>query len=153
VIRDGDFVLWESNTICRYLVGMHGRDDLLPPDPRRRARVEQWMDWMATDLDRVARYPFLALTRSMPPNPEQARLDADIAAWNRCMGVLAARIESTGAFVAGEDFTLADINVGLALNRWLKTPLERPPLAALDAYRERLLGHPGFVAWAENGPA
>ncbi len=153
VIRDGDFVLWESNTICRYLAGSRGSDDLLPTEPARRARVEQWMDWMATDVDRVSRYPFLALTRNMPPNPEKARLDADIAAWNRCMGILDRQLESTGAFVAGDRFTLADINVGLAMNRWLKTPIERPESAALAAYRERLLQRPAFVRWAEEGPA
>ncbi len=45
VIRDGTFVLWESNAICRYLAAEHGRDDLLPSAPRERALVEQWMDW------------------------------------------------------------------------------------------------------------
>ena len=44
VIREGDFVLWESNTICRYLAGKHHRGDLLPEAPEARARVEQWMD-------------------------------------------------------------------------------------------------------------
>ena len=32
VIKDGDFVLWESNAICRYLAALHGREDLLPTD-------------------------------------------------------------------------------------------------------------------------
>ncbi len=45
VIVDDGFVLWESNTVCRYLAARHGRDDLLPTEPQARARVEQWMDW------------------------------------------------------------------------------------------------------------
>ena len=36
VIRDGEFVLWESNTICRYLAGREGRVDLLPSSPAAR---------------------------------------------------------------------------------------------------------------------
>lgn len=30
VLVDGDFVLWESHTICRYLAGREQRFDLLP---------------------------------------------------------------------------------------------------------------------------
>ncbi|KAB0535487.1 glutathione S-transferase, partial [Pseudomonas palleroniana] len=36
VIIDENGVLWESNTICRYLVGKHGRSDLLPVEPAAR---------------------------------------------------------------------------------------------------------------------
>ena len=38
VVRDGDFVLRESNTICRYLAAKAGRTDLLPAEPAARAR-------------------------------------------------------------------------------------------------------------------
>lgn len=43
--------LWESNTICRYLAGRHGRPDLLPTSAHERALVERWMDWGAGDLN------------------------------------------------------------------------------------------------------
>jgi glutathione S-transferase len=46
-------VLWESNTIARYLAGLAGRDDLLPAAPFARAEVERWMDWQATELNRA----------------------------------------------------------------------------------------------------
>ena len=36
-LQDGDFVLWESHTILRYLAGRHGGAALLPQEPRRRA--------------------------------------------------------------------------------------------------------------------
>ena len=41
VIVDGDFVLWESNTICRYLAGREGRSDLLPTALQARARSDK----------------------------------------------------------------------------------------------------------------
>ncbi len=44
VIDSDDGILWESNTICRYLASRYGRDDLLPPSPWKRALVERWMD-------------------------------------------------------------------------------------------------------------
>ncbi|MGE0802026.1 MAG: glutathione S-transferase family protein [Lautropia sp.] len=66
VIVDDSLVLWESNTIIRYLAGRAGRDDLLPAAPLPRARVEQWMDWAATDLNSAWRYAFMALVRRDP---------------------------------------------------------------------------------------
>ncbi|MBB5882467.1 glutathione S-transferase [Xanthomonas arboricola] len=63
VIRDGDLVLWESNTICRYLAARAGRADLLPTVPAARALVEQWMDWQATELNNAWRYAFMASVR------------------------------------------------------------------------------------------
>ena len=63
VIVDGEAVLWESNTICRYLAGKHGRDDLLPRDALARARVEQWMDWQGGDMNNAWRYAYMGLVR------------------------------------------------------------------------------------------
>ncbi|TQT37693.1 glutathione S-transferase N-terminal domain-containing protein, partial [Xanthomonas perforans] len=59
VIRAGELVLWESNTICRYLAARSQRDDLLPAAPAARALVEQWMDWQATELNTAWRYAFM----------------------------------------------------------------------------------------------
>ena len=39
-LRDGDFLLGESNTILRYLARREGRVDLYPDDPRGQARVD-----------------------------------------------------------------------------------------------------------------
>lgn len=53
VVLDGEFVLWESNVICRYLAAREGREDLLSSDPKRRALTEQWMDWQAGEQDQI----------------------------------------------------------------------------------------------------
>src|SRR5262245_36759787 len=58
VIQDGEFVMWESNAICRYLAGKLPRATLLPADAHARALVEQWMDWQATELNGAWRYSF-----------------------------------------------------------------------------------------------
>lgn len=146
VIQDGDFVMWESNAICRYLAMKHGRTDLLPADPVGRARVEQWMDWQATDLNAAWRYAFLALVRNTPPNPDQERLAASIESWNRLMGILDGQLRKTGGHAAGADFTVADIVIGLTVNRWLMTPIERPDYPAVAAYFQRLSARPAFAA-------
>lgn len=63
VLIDGDFVLWESNSICRYLARKAGRHDLLPAEPQACANVERWMDWQATEFNNAWRYVFPALGR------------------------------------------------------------------------------------------
>jgi glutathione S-transferase len=145
VLVDGDVVLTESNTICRYLAASAARHDLLPASPAARARVEQWMDWQATDLNSAWRYAFVALVRKLPGYADASLIAASTREWNRLMGLLDRQLDRTGAYVAGADLTLADIVLGLSTHRWLATPIERPALPAVDAYYARLLARPGFL--------
>jgi glutathione S-transferase len=151
VIVDDNGVLWESNTICRYLVGLHRRHDLLPAEPWPRAKVEQWMDWQATELNPSWGYAFHALVRKNPDFQDPQRIAAGVRGWNDKMGLLEQRLIDTGAYVAGDDFTLADILIGLSVHRWRMTPMERPSYPAVDAYYARLSQRPGFKAFALDG--
>lgn len=147
VIRDGDFVLWESNTICRYLAGKHdSRGALLPRDPAERARVEQWMDWQATELNSAWRYSFYGIVRRSPAHQDPAAIGASVTAWNRCMEILDAHFAHGGQFVTGELFTLADVVLGLSTHRWLHSPIPKPHLDAVHGYYQRLSVRPAFRA-------
>lgn len=139
VLISDDGALWESNTICRYLAARAGREDLLPQEPFARGEVEKWMDWQATEVNLAWRAAFLGLVRKSPDVVGDHQAIARSAAdWNGRMLLLENRLAETGAYVAGEGFTLADIVLGLSLQRWLLTPIERPPTPALLAWRERL---------------
>jgi len=151
VIRDGELVLWESNTICRYLAGRDGRTDLLPADPAGRARVEQWMDWQATELNDSWRYAFMALVRRSPLHNDAGAIDASVSGWNAQMEILEGQLAATRAYVVGATFSLADIVVGLSAHRWFMTPMERPRLPAVAAYYELLSERPAFLRWGRNG--
>lgn len=153
VLVDGDIVLWESNTICRYLSARYGAGRLLPVGAVQRARVEQWMDWQATELNNAWRYAFMALVRASPAHRDAIEVAASVAQWNRCMGILERQLERTGAFVAGADFSLADIVIGLSVNRWLMTPIERPVLPAVDSYVARMRERQAYLKFAGNGIA
>ena len=144
VIKDGDFVLWESNTICRYLAGKHGRADLLPVEPKARALVERWMDWMTTELTFAYRYAFVALVRKVPGHDDAAQIAQSIRSWNTQIGILDSQLAATGAYAAGNAFTLADVPIGLAVHRWLFSPIERAEYPAVTAYYERLRARPAF---------
>ena len=151
VIQDEGFVLWESNTICRYLASRAGRDDLLTRETHDRARVEQWMDWQAAELNSSWRYAFMALVRHSPVHSDGQSLAASIASWNHQMRILDAQLEKTGRHVAGEAFTLADVVIGLSTHRWMMTPMRRPVLPAVLSYYERLSARPAFLVHGRNG--
>ncbi|CAM6236015.1 Glutathione S-transferase [Enterobacter cloacae] len=112
VLIDGDFVLWESNSICRYLVRKADRNDLLPSHPQACANVERWMDWQATEFNNAWRYVFPALGRKNPDYNDPVRIAAGIKEWNHCIGILEQQVQRTGSFTAGETFTLADVVLG-----------------------------------------
>ncbi|MGX4643881.1 glutathione S-transferase family protein [Massilia sp. SYSU DXS3249] len=151
VLVDDDFVLWESNAICRYLCNRHGGAALLPADAAQRARVEQWMDWQATELNNAWRYAFMSLVRRSPTHGDPTLVAASVAGWNRHMGLLDAQLGATGAWVAGDAFTLADIVLGLSANRWLMTPMERPAYSHVARWLERLAAREGFRLHGRNG--
>ena len=144
VIRDGDFVLWESNAICRYLALTRQRSDLLPTAPAARAIVEQWMDWQATDLTSAARYAFMGLVRENRAYRDPNAIQASVASWNRHMAILEDQLQCTEAYATGDSFTLADIVLGLSAHRWFLTPVARPSLPAVESYYARLTQRPGF---------
>jgi glutathione S-transferase len=146
VLQDGDFVLWESNTICRYLAARQPHRTLLPEDGQARARVEQWMDWQATELNTAWRYSFYATVRKSPAHTDPAAIAASVESWNRQMRILDAHFQHGGQFVTGEYFTLADVVLGLSTHRWLLSPIERPHLDAVHGYYQRLSVRPAFRA-------
>jgi glutathione S-transferase len=151
VIQDGDFTLWESNSIIRYLASRHDGADLYPAEPRARARVDRWIDWQASELNRSWSYVFMALVRKSADHQNSTALATGCRDWSRNMEILDRQLQQTGAYVSGEQFSLADIPIGLSVNRWFETPLDHPHLPAVSAYYERLNQHPGYRLHGRNG--
>jgi glutathione S-transferase len=150
VIIDGA-PLWESNTILRYLATSHRRDDLLPAEPGPRAQIEKWMDWQATEFNNSWRYAFQALVRENPAFSDPVQIAASVSDWSRHVAILESVLRDS-RFVAGDTFTLGDIPIGLAVNRWFAAPIpERPDFPAVAAYFERLSTRPPFLLHGRNG--
>jgi glutathione S-transferase len=153
VIVDGGFVLWESNSIIRYLANKSAAEALLPTEPQRRAEVDRWIDWQATEANSAWRYAFSAIVRKNPAFHDVREIEASKKQWTRMVAILDGQLARTGGHVAGAAFTLADIPIGLSVNRWFLTPFERPSLAHVEAYYERLSGRPAFLRHGRNGIA
>lgn len=151
VLQHEGHTLWESNTICRYLAGRFGRDDLLPAAAAQRAGVEQWMDWQATELNNAWRYAFMGLVRRSPAHQDEPTLSTSIQLWNEHMAILNTALAGTEAHVTGDRFTLADIALGLSVHRWYMTPFEHPQLEAVAAYYELLSRRPAYLRHGRNG--
>ncbi|MBC3829946.1 glutathione S-transferase N-terminal domain-containing protein [Undibacterium amnicola] len=153
VIQYEGQVLWESNTICRYLAARHQRTDLLPQDPMARAQVEKWMDWQATELNNAWRYAFMALVRHSPAHRDTAAIEHSVREWNRHMSIADLQLQRTGAYLVGDQFTLADIVLGLSLNRWRASPIAHANLPALQTYFDLLCKRSGYTQYGANGIA
>lgn len=147
VIVEGDFVLWESDAVVRYLTQRERRDDLYPADLKKRAVVEQWMNWYGTSFGQSFRYAFHALIRKNPAFADRNRIEESLRACAGLVAILNAHLERGDAYVAGADFTLADILMGAGVNRWMHMPAEKPPCPAVAAYYERLSERPAYREW------
>ena len=153
VIVDGDFVLWESNSIIRYLANKWMAEALLPAEPQPRAEVDRWIDWQATEFNSAWRYAFSAIVRKNPAFHDAREIEASKQQWTRMVAILDGQLARTGGHVADAAFTLADIPIGLSVNRWFMTPFERPSFPHVEAYYERLSGRPAFRRHGRNGIA
>jgi glutathione S-transferase len=112
---DGDFVLWESNSIMRYFALAYGhRSPIYPDAPQARTAVDRWLDWTLSTLQPVDRPVFWALVRTPLEKRDmiaiQKDVDAEAVVWRIPEAQLASR-----QFIEGDQFTLADI--ALALTR------------------------------------
>src|SRR5579862_7630957 len=63
--EDG-FMLWESNTIVRYLAAKHGAGTLEPADLHTRALASKWMDWQLSVFGPAITPVFWGLIRTPP---------------------------------------------------------------------------------------
>jgi len=151
VLKDDELVIWESNAILRYLANAYGGEWLYPLHPQSRAPIDQWMDWQSTELNTSWRYAFMSLVRHSPAHQDPRLLAAACKGWSHTMSILNQQLEKTGRYVAGRNFTLADIPIGLAVNRWFETPLDHPDYPAVRHYYERLTERHGYTVWGRNG--
>jgi glutathione S-transferase len=144
LLTDGSFSLWESNTIVRYLAGKHGVGVLCPASLETRALAERWMDWQLSTLVWPVSIVFQNLIRRPAAERDAAAIERNLREANRAMTLLDDHLTKQ-PFVAGDTFTMGDIPVGATAHRWLEIPgIERPPFAAVRAWRARLAERPAF---------
>ncbi len=138
-IEDGDFVLWESNAIVRYLASRYGAGTLWPVDPIVRADADRWMDWQITTIRPPIIDMVLAWLNDCSRYPE-----SNFRAMEKPLRTLDAAL-SDRAFVAGDDFTMGDIPLGLIAYWWYGFDIDHYDTPNVRSWYDRLCERPGYV--------
>jgi len=116
--EDDGFLLWESNSIVRYLAGKHDKAGVLEPkDAHVRALASQWMDWQLSVLGPAITPAFWGLIRTPEDKRDMAAIKASQDKTVIAMLMLEERL-GKAKFVAGDSFSYGDIPVGIMCYRY-----------------------------------
>jgi glutathione S-transferase len=139
---DGDVVVWESNTILRYLCSTApGGAALHPSEPAARGQVERWMDWQLAALNG----PYLGVFREAKKKEEERA--AGFAADAKELGAQLELLEKGTAgrpFIAGANFSIADICLGPIIDRALSFPVALPAVPGVRAWRDKVVARAAY---------
>ena len=137
---DGSTVIWESNSILRYLATSYA-PQLTGATPAERSDVERWMDWLLASINA----PYLALFRDAKKKPEERGTDwgEQCKTMIELLSILDAHLAKRD-FVALDKLTIGDIALAPVIKRCLDFPTGRPALAALEKWQGRIDARPAF---------
>ena len=141
VLDDGDFRLTESSAILKYLAEKSG-SPAYPKDLQQRARVNERMDWINTQLCRDLAYGLVY--PQIFPHHKRPSDDAQKAtlAWAKeraagWMKVLDANLIGAGSYLCGNQITIADYYAA-------------PFVALAEAVGSDLAGYPNVKRWLDR---
>jgi glutathione S-transferase len=150
VLQDGDVTMFESAAILRYLASRYGDAVFWPGDRDLRARLDVWAEWGKNTFATAVNRLFHACIVTPPSKRDPAGIASAAAEVRRLAPMLDKRL-AAGPWLAGDDFTFADIAVGYILHRYYLLPFERPETPSLDAYSARLQQRPAYREHAMKG--
>ncbi|MEO9875174.1 MAG: glutathione S-transferase [Anderseniella sp.] len=142
-IRDGDFTLWESHAIVRYLCDRYAKGTLCPEDSQARALADQWMEWSGTRAFPPVIQLFFATVRTAPERRDPAKIESLRDEASEILALFDAYLAGR-AYVTGDTFTMGDIPLGCVAYRFFNVDVERPSLPNLEAWYTRLCERPAY---------
>ena len=142
-IDEDGFVLWESNSISRYLSAKHGAGSLFPDDLQERARGERWMDWQLAVLGPAMFPVFWGMVRTAP---EERDTDAIAAARDKLTEKFKMMDSylADSKYLAGDSFTVGDMPVAINTFRWMNMDIPREDYANLQRWYDLMCERPPF---------
>ncbi|WP_321800324.1 glutathione S-transferase family protein [Caballeronia sp. J97] len=145
-LDDGDFVLWESNSILRYLAMQYGAGGTLyPAEPKVRASADRWLDWSLSTLQPAERPVFWGYIRTSAADRDVKQLAAAASEVEKLWRVIDKRLTGRG-YLEGDTFTLADLVIAAYARRWFGiAELTRPALPELERWYAGITQRPGFA--------
>jgi glutathione S-transferase len=149
VMRHGDVELCESKAIATYLDRSFPGPALMPADPPTAALAEQWISLVNTKMDGTLVRTYLfgyIFPKTADGKPDRTVIDAVVPDVQQQLGLLD-RAVAKGGHLAGDQFTLADINLMPILYYVRQFPEGRDAFAAnksLAAYYDRHAARKSF---------
>ncbi|KAF1015017.1 MAG: Glutathione S-transferase GstB [Stenotrophomonas maltophilia] len=143
VLEDEGLVLWESNSIVRYLAARHAAGTLYPSDPAQRAQGEKWMDWTISRMAPLYSELIWGVMRTAPADRDEARINAALVKAGDLLAMADATL-ATQPYLSGETFAMGDIPLGALFYAWFEMPIQRPHLPHLEAWYARLRERPAY---------
>jgi glutathione S-transferase len=141
--EDG-FLLWESNSIVRYLAGKHDKSGVLEPkDAKTRGLASQWMDWQLSVVGPAIFQAFWGLIRTPAEKRDMAAIKTSQEKTTACMQIMDAQLAKT-AFMAGPAFSYGDIPVGVMCYRYMQLVPNRPATPHLDRWYAAISSRKAF---------
>jgi len=139
VIDDDGFVVAESGAIVLYLAEKAGK--LIPRDFHGRMHVTQWCFAAAATL--LPTFQAMDLAAMFDPDRAARRLHEALPGLSqRCLAHVDERL-ARQPWIAGDDFTVADIMLAGVLRLVRKTDL-LAPYPAVSAFYERCMARPAW---------
>jgi glutathione S-transferase len=145
VLRDGDGEpIWETGAILRYLAARYGQAPFWPVDGPERARIDKWAEWSKINVTLNFTTPiFWRVIRIAPVDRDHLAIGRAVKKLDSILDIAEAQL-SRETFLAGDDFTLADIQFGHVLFRYFDISITRPDRPALHRYYAALTTRPAF---------
>src|ERR1700733_3173574 len=140
--EDG-FLLWESNSIVRYLAAKHRASVLEPGDLRTRASASKWMDWQLAVAGPAITDCFWGLIRTPPEKRDHAAIAESKKKTTAAMTMMDEQLAKT-AYLAGDAFSYGDIPVGIIAYRYRQLVPDRPPFANFERWYAAISARQAF---------
>lgn len=142
---DGDGpALWESGAILRYLANTYADDKFWPRDGLLRADIDRWAEWSKVSVQMNFNAPiFWPVVRLSPEKTDEDKLKTAISFFEKKLGIAQNKLRHH-QFLAGDDFTLADIQFGHILYRYFELEITRAHLPGIRDYYDRLTAMPHY---------
>jgi len=155
-LEDDKFVLWESNTIMRYLTQQYDKAQRFSADLETRQYSEQWLDWQLGSMWPTLRVAFVGLTRTPEDQRNYAVIEKSYQDTNQLLALLDQNL-ATRTYCAGSQFQICDIAVALCVSRWILLNVHFPektgprlPLKNIDAWMNRVETETKYSVVAEK---